>query len=355
MILHSLYNYHAEWPLTTGPCINTWEPTEERDPSCRCCTQPTSPSCSGPLQWISRSPLGLAPRSDGSPCSAGGSSRTFWIVFRDKEAQTFHCAPTSSFITLTIWNIAPSVCCCSPPAPAPFVRLYPSIAGTPPKVWGYCANLGSNAPAINAHFKIESACTVMLPPSPSNLPLPLYSSHFSHFPRLLPPASHTDKQLLPRDRFHINDYWLLNQRASSVWSMQNSFLVQKLFFLDGGRAWTWGALIWKGRPQIRLSRTYLLEQRRYTTVSGHAMRRRPSKPADRKTNRVNALVQSSCLSNRSVLSASMWHQPYPFTSLIVYVWLTIDHVTKWLTLFQFPQTQMAATPKKHRFSDLTAV
>lgn len=124
----------------------------------------------------------------------------------------------------------------------------------------------------------------MLLLSPLSLPHPqLPSSLCSRSPSL---TSHTDEQMLPRDGFHINDYWPLTPNEPPVWSMQNSSRCWT--HLSRGAEAGFGLFFKRGNPWYTKwmnwgeVRTYPLEQRRNTTVSGRAMRGRPSKPADRK-------------------------------------------------------------------------
>lgn len=213
--------------------------------------------------------------------------------------QTFYFTLTSSlrwqFETLP--QVSELFC---PPAPVPFVLRCPVITGTLLKVWGSC-HMCSSPTTIKADFKIKSACSAMLLPSPLSPPtfllLPLLS---------ISPASHTDEQMLPRDRFHINDGWLLTPNEPPLSDQRRIPLGAELIC-----PWR-GAEAGFGKPSLQLAwpeikwmnwgevRTYPLEQRRNTTVSGHAMRGRPSKPADRKrkgSNLVIPLVHSFLLSN----------------------------------------------------------
>lgn len=115
MRLCSLYHYDAEWPLKAEPCINAegCVPTAEVIRAALLLLHPTiSASCSGPLQWISRSLLGLAPRSEGSSAGTGSKGRAQFREFLDR-VQRHRGADilfqTHFFIMVTIWNLAPSI------------------------------------------------------------------------------------------------------------------------------------------------------------------------------------------------------------------------------------------------------
>lgn len=216
MSVYSLNHYHAEWPLMTEPWINAegCEPTDARDPSCLVAAAAAAPNnlyllprTTAVNQQISA--FGVAPRSERSSAAAGCTDPDSVSRVSSLSSKTFYFTSTF-FIRLTIWNLAPSVSW-SPPASVLFVLHYPVITGTLLKVWGSCTYLCSSSTSTKAYFKIKSACSAMLLPSPLSTPLslPLFT-----LPSSL--ASRTDEQMLPRDRFHINDYWLLTPNEAPL-------------------------------------------------------------------------------------------------------------------------------------------
>lgn len=162
MSLHSLYHYHAEWPLMTELWINAcgYEPTVEVIQAALLLLHPatTSTSSSGPLQWISRSLFGPAPRSEGSSAGTGSTSRgavstVSWPCSKTQGHRHFYP------LVLLQWQFET----------LPWVSEWFSfsvITDTSLKAWGSRAYPCSNPTAIKALFKIKSACSAMLLPPP---------------------------------------------------------------------------------------------------------------------------------------------------------------------------------------------
>lgn len=196
---HSLHYYHAEWPLVTEPWINAGgcEPTAEVIWAALLLHPSTCASCSGPLQWISRSLLGLSPRSEGwrrlrRPSWARFQERLDCVQRHRGAVVLFH---THFFVMLIMGNLAPGVWAVLPLHLFPLSSTVlswqdrvPISAPTPQRLM----------PTLKSNQHVLQCC--WFPPPP--LPRPPFTLSSS-------PASRTDKQMLPRDRFHINDYWLL--------------------------------------------------------------------------------------------------------------------------------------------------
>jgi len=200
----------------TEPWINaeSWELRAQGGPRWSKLRHQTTWACrSGPLQWISRFLLELAPESEGS---SSGTGSTGWALsraclltrFKDAGVQTLYFTPTSSLR----WQFETL-----PRASYAFLHLflvlhYPVTTGTLGKVWRSFAHLCFYPTAIKAlkshQYVLQRLPPTPPPPPPLSPPTPLFLPLFSsHSPSL--PASRTDKQMLLRDRFHFNDYWLL--------------------------------------------------------------------------------------------------------------------------------------------------
>lgn len=148
---------------------------------CCCCThQPLPPAqghCSESAHLLSEA-------------ASAGTGSSVRATLSGAGAQTFHFH-SYFFITAGPSPEYPScsLCICSlcPPPPR--------------KVRGSCDYPSYNP--VKAHFKnqISPFCNAAASPA-FLLLLLLFALSISH-------ASQTDEQMLPRDRFHINDYWLL--------------------------------------------------------------------------------------------------------------------------------------------------
>lgn len=102
MSLCSLYHYHAEWPLKTDTWIKAGgcKPIGDMIRASLLLLHPkTSASCTGPLQWISRYLPRSTPRNEGRSAGTGSASRASFPGDR-------------FFITVILWNVAPSAPLC---------------------------------------------------------------------------------------------------------------------------------------------------------------------------------------------------------------------------------------------------
>lgn len=173
-------------PLMTEPWINgeSCEPTEEGDPSCLVAAAPNNlclllgtTAVNQQISFWARTNKWRIIGQHQQP-QLGSGSEVSWTRSKTPRCR-FHFTPTSSFITVTIWNLAPSVWA------FPHLHLFPVfhfplITSSLLKVSESSTYLFSNLTATKTHFKIKSACSAMLLRSPLRTPPQLSFPHFTH-------------------------------------------------------------------------------------------------------------------------------------------------------------------------------
>lgn len=123
----------------------------------------------------------------------------------------------------------------------PFVLRHPVIAGTLLKVWGSCAYISAPVlqllkSTLKANQHVLQCCCLLFSASPPNfLSLPLFTLSIS-------PASHKDEQMLPGDKSHINDCWLLTPNELPLYDQFRSPLGAELVCLRHGAKAGFGKL-----------------------------------------------------------------------------------------------------------------